>query len=251
MFVQDAGLLCSLLPRLQLGPRAHAFGIHRRRRGQWPAAVHRNFGRRRFAVHRGRPVRSRHAPQPQHAVPDRGQRRLRAHQGAVFRLRRHRQHRQARRGERTTGHRSLPSRDCFGLRLRGPRVFRRPRTAGAAVQGRTVASRVRDDRRDFTLRHVQRPRGLDQELPLYARECVSDRPHGLHSAGSRNQGRTRRGGGAAGPVAWRRQHPVTQTGPRVRRKRPECGPGLSEPPPGQWRGGHRPAVRGGRRRGHA
>src|SRR5205823_3917720 len=78
-------------PRLQFRARPHALDRHGRERRQPQPALHRGFRRRRYPLHRSRAVLPRDPPQPQHAVHHREQRRLWAHQGAVFRIRRRRQ----------------------------------------------------------------------------------------------------------------------------------------------------------------
>ena len=81
---QEPGLLPEPVARLQLGPRPHAVGGDRGRRGQPEDDCHRGQRRRRYRRDRHRPVRAPDAPQPPDGLHHRGQRLLRPDQGAVL-----------------------------------------------------------------------------------------------------------------------------------------------------------------------
>ncbi len=67
----------------------------------------------------------------------------------------------------------------LGAELRGPRLLRRQGAAGPDPQGGPLAQGVRAHRRHLALRDLQRPRGLDQELPQHAQEDAADRERRL------------------------------------------------------------------------
>ena len=127
LLVEDHGLLRERRARLQRRARPHALGRDRRQRGQQEPALHRRVGRRRLAVHRLRPVRACHPPQREHALHLREQRRVRAHQGPVLRLRR-RRHASRRRARRTSSRRSTRA---------------SPRSRSAAPSSRAVSPATR------------------------------------------------------------------------------------------------------------
>ena len=97
LLLEDHGLFRERLARLQLGARAHALDRERGQRRQSRAHLHRRVRRRRFPVHRPGTAGARHPAQCEHALFDREQRRLRADQGPVLRLRGHRH--EAKKGE--------------------------------------------------------------------------------------------------------------------------------------------------------
>ena len=72
--------------------------------------------------------------------------------------------------EHDGGDRRLPAGADARRDVRGAQLLGRQGAARADHQGRAVAPGLRVHRRDLALRHLQRPRGLDQELRLHARE---------------------------------------------------------------------------------
>ena len=74
----------------------------------------------------------------------------------------------------------------IGRDLRGAQLLRRQAPAGADPQGGHGAPRVRAHRRHLAVRDLQRPRGLDQELPLHAPARCADDGHRLRAAGRRD-----------------------------------------------------------------
>ena len=123
--------------------------------------------RRRHRLHRHRPVRPPDAAQPAHGLRGREQRRLRPHQGAVLGHRRHGLDPQGRRG-RTTCRPSTPARwpsssapPSWAAASPATRSSSRRMLKAALVHRGTALLDVH-----LPLRHLQRPRGLDQELRL-------------------------------------------------------------------------------------
>ena len=110
LLVEDDRLLRRRRARLQCRARAHAVDRDRGQRGEPPPALHRRLGRRRLAVDRPRPARARDPAQPEHGLHPREQRRLRADQGPVLGIGRHRLEVEEGRGQRAAADRSGPAR---------------------------------------------------------------------------------------------------------------------------------------------
>ena len=75
-----------------------------------------------------------------------------------------------------------------GRHLRGAQLLRRQGAAGAADPSRHAPQRLRPDRCALALRDLQRSRGFDQELYLYARALPCGGRGGLRAAGRGNRG---------------------------------------------------------------
>ena len=95
--------------------------------------------------------------------------------------------------------RSDLSRAVGGRDLPRAWLLRRQASAGPDLPRRDGPSRARDHRRDLAVRHVQRPRGLDEELSLHTpARCADDRDR-FRAA--------RRGDLRDHPRPGRREHP--------------------------------------------
>ena len=173
-----SGIGCSSKTPAYFLREAHGFNsVHGRMpaiatgrgRRQRRADDDRRLRRRRLALHRARPALARDPPQREHAVRAGEQRRLRAHQGPVLRLGRPGLDEQEGRGQRDGGHRRRPAGADARGDVRRAQLLGRQGAARAAPQGRPDAQGLRLHRRDLAVRHLQRPRGLHQELRLHAR----------------------------------------------------------------------------------
>ena len=182
LLLEDARLLPEPRVGLQRRPRPDAV----RRDGRAPresrARRHRRLGRRRHRLDRHRAVRPPRAAEHAARLRRREQRRLRPHEGAVLRDGRRRLHAEGGRRERPRPDRPLRPRHRARLRLRRPLLLGRHEAAPGDPPGRDRAPGDRGHRRHLPLRHVQRPRGLDEELQVRRR---TTRSRSTRSASSR------------------------------------------------------------------
>ena len=196
-----SGIGCSSKTPAYFLRDAHGFnGVHGRmpalatgrQRRQRRHHLHRRLGRRRLAVDRDRPDVARDPPQRQPALHPREQRRLRPDQGAVLGLGRQGLDQQEGRGQHDGGDRRRAAGADARRHLRGAQLLGRQGAARADPQGRAHAPRLRVRGRDLAVRHLQRSRGLDQELRLHARAQRGDRAGRLRAAGRRRSPPTTR-----------------------------------------------------------
>ena len=170
LLVEDAGVFRERRARLQRRARPHAVGRDRRERRQSRRSIYigvsgdgdsLSIGLGQFvhAIRRNL----------EHALHHREQRRVRAHEGPVLRVRRRRLEGEEGRGNQQPPIDPVPGRARARRHVRRAQLLRRQGAARAADQGRPAAQGLRDDRRDLAVRDVQRPRGLDEELRVHAR----------------------------------------------------------------------------------
>jgi 2-oxoglutarate/2-oxoacid ferredoxin oxidoreductase subunit alpha len=103
--------------------------------------------------------------------------------------------------------------------LRRAQLLGRQGAADPADPGGSQLPRLRADRCAVTLRHVQRPRRLHQELCVHARALRAGRQRGLRALRARDQGRLRRGRDAAGRAARRQPGRAAQARCELRPRR--------------------------------
>ena len=108
----------------------------------------------------------------------------------------------------------------LGATLRGAQLLGRQGAARADPQGRARAPRLRVRGRDLAVRHLQRSRGLDQELRLHARAQRGDRAGRLRAAGRGDHRRLRGGQRAQRDDARRQLGAAAQGGRGLRPHRP-------------------------------
>ncbi len=129
--------------------------------------------RRRHRRDRHRPVRPPDAAQSAAHLHHRGQRLLRPDEGAVLADGRPRLEGEERRRQRPAADRHVRAGDRARRVVRRAVVLGRQEAAAVGPQGRDLAPRHVDDRRHLAVRHVQRPRRLDEELLPTSRTTTS------------------------------------------------------------------------------
>ena len=166
LLLEDAGLLPEPRLGLQRRPRPDALGRDRRARRELRARRHRRLGRRRHGLDRHRAVRPPRPPEHAARLHRRGQRRLRPDEGAVLGDGRRRREAEERRRERLRPDRLLLARHRARRHLRRPLLLGRHEAAPDDPRGGPRPPGHLRHRRHLPLRHVQRPRGLDEELQV-------------------------------------------------------------------------------------
>ena len=166
LLVEVPGLLPEHVARLQQRAWQDAGCGHRRGAGEPESAGSRGVRRRRHGFDRSRAVRAYDAPQRPSRLHHRGQRLLRTDQGAVLGHGQPRLDGEVRHRQRVASDRLVRLGRSDGSDFRGALLLRRQEAAAVDLEGGTESQGHGGHRRGLSLRHVQRPRGLDQELQV-------------------------------------------------------------------------------------